>query len=223
MSSPKIDLTDFAAIHGGEPVFQERFRFIQPTLPPLEAVLDLYRPAYEGGLITNSSLVARFESAVAERLEVRHCIAVSSCTSGLMMVLRSLDLRGEVILPSFTFFATGHAVLWNGLQPVFADCHPDSWTLNPADVERKITERTCAILAVHLYGNPCDIDGLVRVAAHHNLKLIFDAAHAFGSQYHSRPIGQFGDAEVFSCTPTKLLIAGEGGLVATNDSTLAHR
>jgi dTDP-4-amino-4,6-dideoxygalactose transaminase len=206
-----------------QPAFPEKFRFIKPTLPQLDSVLESYARGYAEGMITNSSLVARLEAVVAERLRVAHCVAVSSCTSGLMLVLRALDLQGEVILPSFTFFATGHAVLWNGLRPVFADCTSDTWNLDPADVERRITKDTCGILAVHMYGNPCDVEGLAAIAARHKLKLIFDAAHAFGSRYRGRPIGQFGDAEVFSLSPTKLLVAGEGGLVTTNDAALAHR
>lgn len=205
------------------PLIQNRFRFIRPTLPALDTVLADYARYYAEGMVTNGALVARLEAAVAERLQVSHCVALSSCTSGLMLVLRALDLQGEVILPSFTFFATGHAVLWNGLRPVLADCTADSWTLDPDDVERRITERTSAILAVHLYGNPCRIERLAAIARRHKLKLIFDAAHAIGSSAAGRPIGQFGDAEVFSLSPTKLLVAGEGGLVTTNDAVLARR
>ena len=203
------------------PSFRERFPFMRPTLPDLHEVIEEYHSTYENGLLTNSGLAARLEGAVAERLGVKHCVAVSSCTSGLMMVLRALGLTGEVIVPSFTFFATGHAILWNGLRPVFANAELDTWNVSPADVERKITEKTCAILAVHLYGNPCDIPALEGVAQRHGLKLIFDAAHAFGSAYRGKPIGSFGDAEVFSLSPTKLLVAGEGGLVTTNDAKLA--
>lgn len=215
--------TDAPAIYGGVPVLQEPLRFIKPTLPPLQRVLKTYRPVYDSGVITNADLVTRFEAAARERLSAAHCVAVSSCTSGLAMVLRALDLKGEVILPSFTFFATGHAILWNGLTPVFADCDAETWTLDPASVEAGITERTSAIVAVHLYGNPCDVDALERIAAKHRLRLIFDAAHGFGSVYRGRPVGQFGDAEVFSLSPTKLLVAGEGGLVSTSDAALAHR
>ena len=200
----------------------KRQRFLEPTLPPLEKVMACYQSAYHGGLITNSELVGRFERAAAERLQVRHCVAVSSCTNGLVLVMRSLGLTGEVILPSFTFFATGHSVVWNGLQPVFADCHPDNWNIDPLSVERLITSRTSAILGVHLYGNPCDVEALSAIATRYGLKLLFDAAHGFGSEYGGRSVGQFGDAEVFSLSPTKLLVAGEGGLVATNDSTLAR-
>jgi dTDP-4-amino-4,6-dideoxygalactose transaminase len=138
-------------------------------------------------------------------------------------VLKALGLQGEVILPSFTFFATGEALLWTGLRPVFADCRPGSWTIDPSDVARKITKRTSAILAVHLYGNPCDVDALTSIATAQGLKLIFDAAHAFGSEYAGAPVGSFGDAEVFSLSPTKLLVAGEGGLVCTNDALLARK
>jgi dTDP-4-amino-4,6-dideoxygalactose transaminase len=198
-------------------------RFLKPTLPPLDSVIAHYRAAYETGMITNAALVARFEAAAAERIGVKHCVAVSSCTSGLLLVLRALDLEGEVILPSFTFFATGHAVLWNRLRPVFADCDPETWNIDPADVEARITERTCAIIGVHLYGNPCGVDRLADLAQKYKLRLIFDAAHGFGSMSQGRPVGQFGDAEVFSFTPTKTLVCGEGGLVTTNDALLAHR
>ncbi len=205
------------------PLFRERFRFINPTLPPLERVVSEYLPVFEQGLITNGALVARLEAAVCERLGVRHTVAVSSCTSGLMLVMKALGLRGEVILPSFTFFATGHAALWNGLTPVFADCDPETWNVDPRAVENAITPRTSAILAVHLYGNPAPVKELEEIAARHGLKLLFDAAHAFGARYRGRPVGRFGDAEVFSLSPTKLLVAGEGGLVCTNDSLLAHK
>jgi len=204
-----------------DPAFDEPFPFMRPTLPEISHVISEYQSAYRNGLLTNGGLVARLESAVAERLRVKHCVAVSSCTSGLMMVLRALGLQGEVLLPSFTFFATGHAVLWNGLKPVFADCETDTWNVSPADIERKITDATSAILAVHMYGNPCDVAALEGIAHRHHLKLIFDAAHGFGSEYRGVPIGSFGDAEVFSLSPTKLLVAGEGGLVATNDAKLA--
>jgi len=201
--------------------FNEPFPFMRPSLPELSHVFAEYQPAYRNGVLTNAGLVCRLEAAVAERLSVKHCVAVSSCTSGLMMVLRALGLEGEVILPSFTFFATGHSVLWNGLKPVFADCDPHTWNINPAEVERKITADTSAILAVHMYGNPCDVAELEAIARRHNLKLVFDAAHAFGTHYRGVPTGSFGDAEVFSLSPTKLLVAGEGGLVTTNDAKLA--
>src|SRR5580704_11036530 len=135
-------------LHGEARAFEERFPFMRPTLPDLKDVMEEYQSAYQSGLLTNSGLVARLEAAVAERLEVKHCVAVSSCTSGLMMVERALGLTGEIIIPSFTFFATGHSAGWNNLTPVFADCEPDTWNVDPSDVERKITERTSAMLIV---------------------------------------------------------------------------
>ena len=222
MSLAQISADQLPAVHGGPPAFSERFPFIRPLLPPLAEVMTYYEAAYTNRLVTNGDCVARFESAAAEALGAKYCVAVSSCTSGITLVLRALDLRGEVILPSHTFFATGHAVRWNGLRPVFADCHPKTWTIDPVDVERKITSRTSAILAVHLYGNPCNVEALTEIATRRSLKLVFDAAHAFGSRYRGRPVGQFGEAEVFSLSPTKLLVAGEGGLVATNDAVLAN-
>jgi dTDP-4-amino-4,6-dideoxygalactose transaminase len=213
---------DLPAMFGGAPAFPRSLRFIVPTLPPLDSVVNTYAAAYENGLITNARCVERFEASAAEYLGAKECVAVSSCTSGLTLLMRALGLSGEVIVPSFTFFATAHALRWNGLRPVFADCEVDTWNINPDDVEKKITSQTSAILAVHMYGNPCNIDELSAVASRHHLKLIFDAAHAFGSRHRGRSVGQFGDAEVFSLSPTKVLVAGEGGLVATGDSSLAQ-
>lgn len=201
---------------------QTRLRFMRPTVPLVDKVLQYYLPSFEDGVLTNGKLVAILEAAVAERLRVSYCVAMSSCTLGLSLVLKALGITGEVVLPSYTFFATGHAVLWNNLEPVFVDCDPASWTIDPADVEAKITDQTGAILAVHLYGNPARVDELQQIANKRGLKLIFDAAHAFGSEYRGVPVGGFGDAEVFSLSPTKLLVAGEGGLVCTNDATLAR-
>ncbi len=123
------------------PAFDEPFPFMRPTLPELSDVLSVYQSAYRSGLITNGGLVERLEAAVAERLRVKHCVAVSSCTSGLMMVLRALGVTGEVILPSFTFFATGHAVMWNGLKLVFADCDAETWNLDPSRWSRKSPQK----------------------------------------------------------------------------------
>ena len=134
-------------LHGEARAFEERFPFMRPTLPDLKDVMEEYQSTYQNGILTNSGLVARLEAAVAERLGVKHCVAVSSCTSGLMMVLRALGLSGEVIVPSFTFFATGHAILWNRLTPVFANSELDTWNVSPSDIEGKITEKTSAILA----------------------------------------------------------------------------
>src|SRR5260370_13791813 len=172
-------MANLPAIYGGDPAFEERFRFCRPLLPTLVSAMKYYVAAYTDGTITNASAVEHLEAAIAERLQVKHCVAVSRCTSWLMLVLRALGITGEVIVPSFTFFATAHALLWNGLRPVFADCDEETWNVDPIDVERKITEDTSAILVVHLYGNPCKIEALERLALRQHIKLILDASHGF--------------------------------------------
>jgi dTDP-4-amino-4,6-dideoxygalactose transaminase len=175
------------------------------------------------GILTNGPTVRRLEAAAADYLGVRHVVAVSSCTAGLMLVLRCAELTGEVVVPSFTFAATAHAVAWNGLRPVFADVDPGSLTLDPEAVATVLSTRTSAILATHVYGTPCDVEGLRDLAAANGVRLFFDAAHAFGSERQGIRVGGFGDAEVFSLSPTKVVVAGEGGLISTNDDLLAER
>jgi dTDP-4-amino-4,6-dideoxygalactose transaminase len=128
-----------------------------------------------------------------------------------------------VILPTFTFSATAHAVSWNGLRPSFVDIDPRTLTLDPAATRAAINRKTSAILAVHIYGTPCHVEELSDIATSNGLRLFFDAAHAFGSRRGDVPVGGFGDAEVFSLSPTKVLVAGEGGIISTNDDELAER
>jgi dTDP-4-amino-4,6-dideoxygalactose transaminase len=180
------------------------------------------RSILESGVLTNGPYVAEFERRAADYLKVRHCVAVSSCTSGLMLVLRAAGLSGDVLLPSFTFAATAHAVAWNGLRPAFVDIDPRTLTLSAATAMWGTGMRTSAILATHTYGTPCDVDGLAAAAERSGIRLFYDAAHAFGSRHQGRPMGGFGDAEVFSLTPTKPVVAGEGGIIATNDEELAE-
>jgi dTDP-4-amino-4,6-dideoxygalactose transaminase len=210
------------AMLGGDPAFPEGLALVRPSLPP-ESVLDDIRKILSGHVLTNGPYVRELEERSADYLGVRHCVAVSSCTSGLMLVLRVADLTGEVIIPSFTFAATAHAVEWNGLRPVFADIDPETLLLSPEAVRRAITDRTSAILATHTYGTPCDTEGLSEVAKAAGARLFFDSAHAFGSQHNGKRVGGFGDAEVFSLSPTKVLVASEGGIIATNDEALAER
>ena len=211
------------AILGGTPAFKTQLPMVRPSLPPLDPLLEEARAILASGQLTNGRYVRDFEQQAAAWLGVPHAVAVSSCTSGLALLLRALELEGEVILPSFTFFATAHAVVWNGLRPVLADCEADSFNLDPQQVRELVTPATSAILAVHMYGNPANTQALESLARERGLKLIFDAAHAFGSRREGRPVGGFGNAEVFSLSPTKLLVAGEGGLVATRHAELAQR
>lgn len=216
---------DKPAILGGKPVFsKDKFiPILRPALPVVEALMPSLKKAFESGQITNASNVKEFEALTADYLGVKYCIAVSSCTSGLILVQKCLGLKGEVIVPSFTFHATVHSVLWNNLTPVFIDCREDTFNIDEKKIEGLITKTTSAILAVYLYGNPPNMERLERIADRYGLRLIFDAAHAFGSRYNGSNAGRFGDAEVFSLSPTKLLITGEGGLIATNNKELADK
>jgi dTDP-4-amino-4,6-dideoxygalactose transaminase len=216
-------MVDKPAILGGSPVFHQFIPLVQPTLPPYDDRLACHvAELFQTGMLTKGKYLREFEERVADYLGVKHAVAVSSCTLGLLLTYHGLGLTGEVIVPSFTFMATVHPLLWVGAEPVFVDIDPYTWNIDPQRVEAAITERTTAIVAVHNFGNPAPVGELETIARRHGLKLIFDAAHGFGSLYRGRPVGGFGDAEVFSLSPTKLLVAGEGGIVATNNEDLAE-
>src|SRR5918996_3877484 len=212
-----------SAVLDGTPAFPEGLPLAVPSVPPGKALLGNIEGILESGVLTNGPYVRELESRAADYLGVRHCVAVASCTSGLMLVLRTSALSGDVVVPSFTFAATAHAVVWNGLRPVFSDIDSGSLTLSAGSVLRTAGVRTSAILATHTYGTPCDIEGLADAARREGVKLFFDAAQAFGSRRNGRQVGGFGEAEVFSLSPTKVLVACEGGIIATNDDLLAER
>ena len=208
------------AILGGEPAFAEGIPFARPPTPPLERVVARVAPSYDKGILTNGPLVAELERRSAERLGVAHVVAVASCTAGLMLALRGLAPEEAVLVPSFTFSAGPHAVAWNGLRAVFAECDPQSFQLDCTDAAARL-DRVGAVMATHVFGAPCDPEEVEKLAESRGVPTLFDAAHAFGAVRGSRPVGGFGDAEVFSLSPTKPLTACEGGLVATNRDDLA--
>jgi dTDP-4-amino-4,6-dideoxygalactose transaminase len=215
-------MNDQPALPGNEPIFAERLPIAKPTLPQFAEIAGELAQILESGILSKGSRRVAFEEAVAERLGVEHAVAVSSCTAGLMLTYQALGLNGaEVVVPSFTFMATVSALRWIGAQPIFADVDAATTNLDPAAAEAAITKDTKAIVAVHNSGNPAAIAELLEVADYYNLRLVFDAAHAFGASYQGRAIGSQGHAQVFSLSPTKLVVAGEGGVVATNDSQLA--
>ncbi|WP_050747904.1 DegT/DnrJ/EryC1/StrS family aminotransferase [Sodalis glossinidius] len=152
-----------------------------------------------------------------------HVVAVSSVTIGLTITLEALGITGEVLVPSFTFCASANAIVQAGATSVFVDSCPETYNISVSDLEKKITKQTEAILAVHVFGVPADCLALEKIAKGNNIKLIFDAAHGMGSTLNNVKMGRFGDAEVFSTTPTKTLVTGEGGLVFTRDAALAQR
>jgi dTDP-4-amino-4,6-dideoxygalactose transaminase len=212
-----------SALTGGRPLFESLLRVAKPNLPDYDSLADDVRVFLGNGLLSKGSHMRSFEEAVAEHLGVRHAVAVTNCTAGLMLTYQALDLTGEVVVPSFTFMATVSALVWAGVRPVFADVSAATTNLDPAAAEAAITPLTSAIVAVHNHGNPAEIDALRELAARRGLSLVFDAAHAFGSLHRGAPVGALGAASVFSLSFSKLLVAGEGGVVATNDDLLAER
>ena len=198
-----------------------RVPFVRPPAPDLDRVTEILRGSWDSGALTNGPLVAELERRAAELLQVPHVVAVSSCTTGLMLAVRALDVRGEVLMPSFTFSASAHAVAWNGAKPRFAECDPMSFQLDLDDASRRI-QGASAILATHIFGAPSSPKEVEDLGRRNGVPVIFDAAHAFGALHAGVPLGGFGDAEVFSLTPTKPLVAGEGGLVATTRADVAH-
>jgi len=199
-----------------------RLPIASPTLPSFDALLPRMRAIWESGDLTNGKTVAEFESLVAAKMPGREIVAVSSCTSGLMLALRTLDVQGEVLLPSFTFTASAHAVVWAGCTPVWVECDADTHNIDIEDLQRKITPRTGAILAVYVSGNPPALDALETIARKHGVRLILDAAHAMGTTYQGRPAGTFGDAEVFSLSPTKTITTCEGGIVSLREPEIGR-
>jgi dTDP-4-amino-4,6-dideoxygalactose transaminase len=211
------------AVLGNSPAFETFVPIVRPTLPAFEDGLrDELARILESGNLTKGEYLREFEVRIADYLGVKHAVGVSSGTLGLLLTYHGLALKEEVIVPSFTFMATVHPLVWLGARPVFVDIDRGTWNIDPARVEAAITPRTTAIVAVHNFGNPAPIAELESIASRHGLKLVFDAAHGFGALHERRPVGRFGIAEVFSLSPTKLLVAGEGGIVATNDDKLAE-
>ncbi|MBI4731717.1 MAG: DegT/DnrJ/EryC1/StrS family aminotransferase [Chloroflexi bacterium] len=211
------------AILGGKPAFPELVQMVRPVLPSFSEMAGDVENILSTGMVTKGRFMREFEQALSVHLGVKHAVAVSSCTSGMMLTHKALELSGDVIVPSFTFMATVSALVWAGLCPIFVDVDRATNNLDPAAAEAAITPQTTAIIAVHQFGNPADIVALEEIANRHSLKLIFDAAHGAGACYQGVPVGKQGTAQIFSLSPTKLLISGEGGIVATNSDDLAAK
>lgn len=191
------------------------------SMPPLEEYVEEIRPLWESHWLTNMGVEhQKLEAALRERLKVENVALFTNGHSALECALEALDLRGEVITTPFTFASTVHAIVRKGLTPVFADVKPDDYTIDPESVERLVTPRTCAIVPVHVYGNLCDVDALQRIANRHGLKVVYDAAHAFGVERRGVSAAAFGDASMFSFHATKVFNTIEGGAVCFRDPAL---
>lgn len=219
----KQKLNDLAIL-GGVPAFSEKLHVGRPNignrqrlLARINDILDRYR------LTNRGPYVQEFERRIVDLIGVKHCIAMCNGTVALEIAIRAIGLTGEVIVPSMTFIATAHALQWQEITPVFCDIDPRSFNIDPGCIEELITPRTTGIIGVHLWGRPCDVESLAEIAQRRNLKLLYDAAHAFGCSYKTRMIGVFGEAEVFSFHATKFFNTFEGGAVVTNDDQLAAK
>jgi dTDP-4-amino-4,6-dideoxygalactose transaminase len=211
------------AINGAQPAFEQQLHVGRPNIGSREVFLKYVDDIFERRWLTNDGpMVRQLEQRVAQFHGVKHCVAMCNGTVALEIAIRALGLEGEVIVPSYTFIATAHALHWQAITPVFADIDPVTHNLDPAAVRRMITPRTTGIIGLHLWGRGAAVNELQAIAEEHDLKLMFDAAHAFGCSYKDKMIGNFGACEVLSFHATKFFNTFEGGAVVTNDDNLAE-
>lgn len=206
------------ALLGGEPLYSKPLYLTRPLVPDEARFHELIATIFRNRWFTNDGEMLReLEKRLALRLGVDSCTTFCNATIALQVALRSLDLRGEVITSPFTFPATVHAIEWTGLTPVFCDIDPATYNFDPASAAEWIGANTCALLPVHVFGNPCDVVGIEKLAGARGLRVVYDAAHAFAVSHLGRPIGVWGDLSVFSFHATKLFHTAEGGAVVGGD------
>lgn len=212
------------ALLSGTPRFAEPMHLTRPRVPHERMFAELIASIFRSRWFTNDgTLVRQLEEALQHRLGTGFCAAFCNGTVALQVALRSLDLSGEVITTPFTFPATVHAIEWNGLTPVFCDIDPETYNLDVSRAAELVSDRTSALLPVHVFGNPCDVTGIDRLAEQRGLKVVYDAAHAFDVVHRGRPIGCWGSLSVFSFHATKLFHTGEGGAVVGPDDVMRRR
>ena len=217
-------LLDELAIFGGKPIFSEKLHVGQPNIGHRENLYKLLGDMLDRRWLTNDGpYVRELEQRLAACLGVKHMLLICNGTVALEIACRALDLHGEVIVPSFTFIATAHALQWQGIAPVFCDIGKDSHHIDPSGIEKHITARTTGIIGVHVWGHPCDTQAIEKIGRKFNLRVLYDAAHAFGCSLGGKMIGNFGDAEVFSFHATKFYHTFEGGAIATNNDETAEK
>lgn len=191
-------------------------------LPPLVEYEKYLREIWKSSWVTNNGpFVKKLEDELKTYLGARYLYLVSNATIGLQIAIKALKIKGEIITTPFSYVATTSSIVWEGCKPVFADINPDTLCIDPANIEKLITDKTQAILPVHVFGNTCDIESIGRIAKKHKLKVIYDSAHAFAVKYKGNSILNYGDVNVLSFHATKVFHTFEGGALATNDSSLA--
>ncbi|ASB50952.1 DegT/DnrJ/EryC1/StrS family aminotransferase [Alkalitalea saponilacus] len=192
-----------------------------PSLAPLDEYVEILKGVWERGILThNGPLVQQLEKELCKKLNINNFVAVSNGTIAIQMAVKALELKGEIITTPFTWIATVSAIKWEGCTPVFCDIDPDTLNIAPEKIEALITDKTVAIMPVHVFGNPCDVDAIDAIAKKHNLKVIYDGAHAIGSTYKGKSLLEYGDVTATSMHATKLLNTGEGGGCITTNPEL---
>lgn len=196
----------------------------KPYLPPLTLYNTYLQGVWERQWLTNHGpLVQELEEKLKKYLGVKHLLFVNNGTIALQIALKALAVKGEVITTPFSYVATTNSILWEGCKPVFADIKKTDFNIDPSAIERLITSNTVAILATHVYGNPCDVDAIEKIAGRHKLKVIYDGAHAFGAVYNNKQVLTYGDIATCSFHATKIFHTVEGGAIITNDDALAEK
>jgi dTDP-4-amino-4,6-dideoxygalactose transaminase len=203
----------------GELVLNKPIYVTQPHLPPLKELIPLLEQIWDSKVLTNNGpFHKQLEQALCDYLGVKHLSLFASGTIALVTALKALRISGEVITTPYSFVATAHSLLWNNIIPVFVDIEPRTLNLDSARIEAAITPQTSAILPVHCYGNPCDVDAIQTIADNYNLKVIYDAAHAFGVKFHDGNVLLHGDLSVLSFHATKVFTTFEGGAIVCPDA-----
>jgi dTDP-4-amino-4,6-dideoxygalactose transaminase len=196
----------------------------QPSLPPLEEYVEILREVWETGILThNGPILQRLERELSAKLGIKNFIAVTNGTVAIQMAIKALELKGEIITTPFSWVATISAIKWEGCTPVFCDIDPLTLNIDISKIENLISDKTVAIMPVHVFGNPCDVEEIERIAKKYDLKVIYDAAHAIGSTYMGKSVFEFGDISATSLHGTKLLNTAEGGGCITNNQYLFER
>ncbi|MGI9526124.1 MAG: DegT/DnrJ/EryC1/StrS family aminotransferase [Weeksellaceae bacterium] len=193
-------------------------------LPPMEEYIHYFQRAYDKVWLTNrGELVKELEDKLKLYLDVDYLTLTTNGTLPLQIAIKALELKGEIITTPFSYVATTTAIVWEHCTPIFVDIEPDYLTIDPSKIEAAISENTSAILATHVFGNPCDVEAIEKIAKKHNLKVIYDAAHCFGVRYKGESVFNYGDVSTCSFHATKIFHTGEGGCFITKDEALHHK